>query len=81
MIVTQSMTSPPRVEPGLLRPCPFCGGEAALEPDPWLPDSFRITCGNDGCRVTPRTEYLLARYADELVEAWNGRAPAPDPEP
>lgn len=65
--------------PGLgedtLRPCPFCGAGAAVEPDPWLDGSVRITCGNDACRVRPRTEYLLACYADELREAWNARRP------
>ena len=63
-----------RAAVGPLRPCPFCGGEAALEPDPWLDESVRIACGNGACRVTPRTEYLLPRFADELRAAWNGRA-------
>ena len=62
-----------------LRACPFCGGEAAVEPDPWLDGSVRIACGNDACRVKPRTEYLLACYADELREAWNARRPAAAP--
>jgi hypothetical protein len=64
-----------------LRPCPFCGGEAAVEPDPWLDDSVRIACGNDACRVKPRTEYLLACYADELLQAWNARRPSAHPRP
>ncbi len=64
----------PQVEVGLLLPCPFCGGGARLEPDPWQGESVRIACGNDACRVTPRTEYLLVRFADELRAAWNGRA-------
>jgi hypothetical protein len=59
-----------------LRPCPFCGAEAAVEPDPWLDESVRIACGSDACRVKPRTEYLLACYADELREAWNARQPS-----
>jgi len=64
-----------------LRPCPFCGGEAEVEPDPWLDDSVRIACGNDACRVKPRTECLLACYADELLEAWNARQPSAHPRP
>ncbi|HEU0077942.1 MAG TPA: hypothetical protein VFQ76_09865 [Longimicrobiaceae bacterium] len=64
---------------GALRPCPFCGGGAAVEPDPWLDGSVRIACGNDACRVRPRTEYLLACYADELHEAWNARRPPAHP--
>ena len=63
----------PHVEIGPLHPCPFCGGEPTLEPDPWLGECVRIACGNGACRVAPRTEYLLVRYADELRDAWNGR--------
>jgi hypothetical protein len=62
---------------GLLRPCPFCGGAATVEADPWLHDGVRIACVNEGCGVRPRTESLLACYADELCAAWNGRAPLP----
>lgn len=65
---------PPRVELGPLRPCPFCGGGATVEADPWTGECVRIACGDDACRVAPRTEYLLVRYADELREAWNGRS-------
>lgn len=64
----------PRVELGPLRPCPFCGGRATVEADPWTGECVRIACGDDACRVAPRTEYLLVRYADELREAWNGRS-------
>ena len=58
---------------GPLLPCPFCGSAATPEPDPWLHESIRITCGNDACAVRPRTESLLLCYADELVAAWNVR--------
>lgn len=64
-----------------LRPCPFCGAEAAVEPDPRLDGSVRIACGSDACSVRPRTEYLLACYADELRVAWNGRRPPARPRP
>ncbi|HST57959.1 MAG TPA: Lar family restriction alleviation protein [Longimicrobium sp.] len=70
----------PRAGVAPLRPCPFCGAEAALEPDPWLDESLRIVCGNEACGVRPRTETLLACYADELCAAWNAR-PAPPREP
>lgn len=63
----------PGSDAGPLRPCPFCGGAAALEADPWLPESLRVACGNGTCPVRPRTEYLLPRFADELCAAWNGR--------
>ncbi|HEX2209489.1 MAG TPA: Lar family restriction alleviation protein [Longimicrobium sp.] len=65
----------PRAVVGPLRPCPFCGGAATVEPSPWMEESVRVACGNDACRVQPRTEYLLLRYAAELSAAWNGRAP------
>jgi hypothetical protein len=68
----------PLANVGPLLPCPFCGGAATLEPDPWLLESIRITCGNDACPVRPRTEALLLCYADELATAWNAR---PDAEP
>jgi hypothetical protein len=71
-----SRISPPAqpVELGPLRPCPFCGGGATVEADPWTGECVRIACGDDACRVAPRTEYLLVRYADELRDAWNGRS-------
>lgn len=58
---------------GALLPCPFCGGDAAVEPDRWRGESVRIACANDGCAVRPKTEFLLAAYSDELRAAWNGR--------
>jgi hypothetical protein len=65
--MTENATTP-------LRPCPFCGAPATLEPDPRLDGSLRIACGNDACGVRPRTEPLLACYAEELWAAWNRRA-------
>lgn len=73
----EATLQPPRTPVGLLHPCPFCGGEAIVESDPWLDEGVRIACGNDACRVRPRTESLLACYADELCAAWNARSPAP----
>lgn len=76
MILSERMMQLPRAMVGPLRPCPFCGGAATVEPSPWLDESVRVACGNHACRVQPRTEYLLLRYAAELSAAWNGRAAA-----
>lgn len=78
MMAAESTMHPTRVAVGPLSPCPFCGGDATVEPDPWLAESVRIACGNPACRVQPKTEYLLACYADELRAAWNGRAEPPE---
>ncbi len=77
----QIQTDPPPAVVGPLLPCPFCGGGATLERDPWLDESVRVACGNAACRVGPRTEYLLACYADELRAAWNARPGAADAAP
>jgi hypothetical protein len=73
--VTMTTPHPPveEIAIGALLPCPFCGGEPAVEADPWLGECVRVACANDACRVAPKTEYLLVRFADELREAWNGR--------
>jgi len=76
MIATASMMRLQGTGVGSLRPCPFCGGQAAVETSPWLGESVRIACANEACRVQPKTEYLLLSYAEELCAAWNGRAPA-----
>jgi hypothetical protein len=75
-MMSTSAVNLPGIAVGPLRPCPFCGADAALEPSHLLRESIRITCGNPSCGVRPATEYLLACYADELCAAWNAR-PAP----
>jgi restriction alleviation protein Lar len=68
---TAGDAEPPRL--GTLLPCPFCGGEAVVERDPWAGESVRVACGERACRVSPATEYLLVEYADELAAGWNRR--------
>lgn len=75
--MSEGTTVPPRTMREPLRPCPFCGGAATVEPDPWLHEGVRIACMNERCGVRPRTESLLACYADELCAAWNVRAGVP----
>lgn len=74
--MSETTAPPPPALNAVLRPCPFCGAPAMLEPDPWMGESVRIACSSESCCIMPRTEYLLVRFADELCAAWNGR-PAP----
>jgi len=69
----RSAYTPEHLLPSLL-PCPFCGAAAVRERHPGCGEILRIACANEGCRVMPRTEYLLTSFADELWTAWNARA-------
>lgn len=54
-----------------LKPCPFCGGEARVIPQPNYTDNrckYFVTCTNCGIE-TPRT----ARTGEKAIEAWNRR--------
>lgn len=73
------LADPSQPAPHAFLPCPFCGGAPVRERDPWDAACIRVACANPACRVVPRTEYLLACFADELLAAWNSRAaPAAD---
>lgn len=53
---------------GELRPCPFCGGEAAIQPrnkNDYLPH-----CKECPCMLKPLVPY---KYYEDAVYAWNTR--------
>jgi len=56
-----------------LKPCPFCGGKAALEQLLENKDDYMASCDNDECLVT-----CVMTHCDstrkEAIEAWNRRA-------
>lgn len=57
-----------------LAACPFCGAAPTWERFPADASIVRIACVNRACGVAPRTEYLLADFADELRASWSARA-------
>ena len=57
----------------LLKPCPFCGGEAeGLWGDIGTEAYFYVKCGNVGCHVRP-SACLASRK--KTTEVWNRRTP------
>ena len=60
-----------------LKPCPFCGGEAA---EVYFSDGrlHEIICNNMDCHMQVETLYWST--ASEAIAAWNRRAPAPTEE-
>lgn len=67
------------IEPNIkLRPCPFCGGEAALDVSPidYICQVRCIKCGAETREVENIGHYFTTYYANmiEAVELWNKRA-------
>jgi hypothetical protein len=60
-----------------LKPCPFCGGEAEINPLALATSDFNVACFNGECPVEPQTR---GETKDEAIVAWNTRAidPATD---
>lgn len=50
-----------------LKPCPFCGGQAALEPANKI--HWRVRCKDFHCGGT----HLVQSEADKACEVWNKR--------
>lgn len=59
-----------------VKPCPFCGGEAALSPDG---GGVYMGCIAIGCLIRPITlTYAIKRDA---IKAWNWRGPQSQTDP
>lgn len=58
-----------------LLPCPFCGGEAIVQPtydiDTSERDGYFAWCSNYECECKPQTRDYLTEA--EAIEAWNTR--------
>lgn len=52
-----------------LKPCPFCGGEAVIEPIIAIDKRFYSKCRRCGCAIPN-----LVPTEQEAAEAWNARA-------
>jgi Lar family restriction alleviation protein len=53
----------------VLKPCPFCGGEAVLIDNGYFTD---VSCKNFHCRGW--ADDLMFKTKEEAIEAWNRRA-------
>ena len=64
-----------------LKPCPFCGGEAKVEKEPFATwDEFIAHCNNPKCIAFYLGYYDEGLYKTEeqAIEAWNRRVPECD---
>ncbi len=51
-----------------LKPCPFCGGKAVVEPEGFIVCGYWVKCSK--CGIEQNTPYEMA---DEAIAAWNRR--------
>lgn len=56
-----------------LKPCPFCGRRAFIKSKASpVGFSFRAYCGNEDCKVEPKTRAYFDK--EQAIEVWNRRA-------
>ena len=60
-------------EEGELLPCPFCGGEAKLQPSDGGHFVFCISCNSEGTFVKEHNCDYRGGSKDEAIKAWNTR--------
>jgi Lar family restriction alleviation protein len=61
---------------GLLKPCPFCGGQARLKMHYKVKNSWYVQCNDCGVRTPYSTQAAYepwTRARDYPVKLWNGR--------
>ena len=61
---------------GLLKPCPFCGGEARLKKHHRFKDTWYIQCKDCGVRTTnePEIDNNIPDFTRKsLINQWNRR--------
>ena len=70
------MTDTAKRSEATLKPCPFCGGEAKVQPtydiDTGERDGYFAWCSNYECECKPQTRDYITEA--EAIEAWNTRA-------
>ena len=60
-----------------LKPCPFCGGEALVNPA-FIRPGYRVYCEND-CSSMPSRPDIAFTSEKEAIKRWNTRPDKPEP--
>lgn len=66
----------------LLRPCPMCGGDAAMSHEKdhdMMGDFYFVQCQTPGCRVKGPEKFtseVCPIFMEEVRDSWNNRAPS-----
>lgn len=61
-------------EEPILKPCPFCGGEAKLYPYSNITDWWSVGCETSGCIGNHNDDARFFSCKKSAIEAWNRRA-------